>query len=245
MLDYLVEEVLSQQSESLQNFLLQTSVLGRMTGSLCDAITLQDNGDATLEALDRANLFIVPLDEERRWYRYHHLFADLLLRRLKALDSDLVPVLHRRASQWYELSEAVDEAIGHALIAGDFHRAVLLVENVAHEMWERGEDSTLSRWLEKLPVELLQDRPQLCVFHAWGLFATGQQASAEWCLEVAEQALIASEGVVAVRRKWHGVGSCHQPCSGRTAREASGHQSFLRLLSWRCRCANALRTRGA
>jgi LuxR family maltose regulon positive regulatory protein len=135
VLDYLIEEVLEQQSESVQTFLLQTAILDRLTGSLCDAVrfgiaetpyrsrgtassegtavTKQDDGRATLEMLEHANLFIVPLDEERRWYRYHHLFADLLRQRLRQKQPDWVPTLHIRASEWYEQNGFIDEAIEH------------------------------------------------------------------------------------------------------------------------------------
>jgi ATP/maltotriose-dependent transcriptional regulator MalT len=102
VLDYLIEEVLEQQPQSVQSFLLPTAVLDRLTGSLCDALTGREDGQQTLETLDRANLFVVPLDEERHWYRYHHLFADLLRKRLRHTESELVPELHSRASKWYE-----------------------------------------------------------------------------------------------------------------------------------------------
>jgi LuxR family maltose regulon positive regulatory protein len=136
VLDYLVEEVLEQQSESIQNFLLQTAILDRLTGSLCDAVrfgeakspTGQDNAQATLEMLEHANLFIVPLDEERRWYRYHHLFADLLRQRLRQTQPEQVSTLHQRASEWYEQNRFIDEAIEHALRAEEFERAAHLIE---------------------------------------------------------------------------------------------------------------------
>ena len=120
VMDYLVEEVLQRQPESVQTFLLHTSILARLSGPLCDALTEQDNGQATLEMLDNANLFLVPLDDERRWFRYHRLFADLLHQRLQLTDRELTSTLHRRASQWYEQNGFVDEAIAHALRAKDF-----------------------------------------------------------------------------------------------------------------------------
>jgi LuxR family maltose regulon positive regulatory protein len=111
VLDYLLEEVLEQQSEDVQTFLLQTAILDRMTGSLCDAFTGQNDGQATLEYLEQANLFIVPLDSERRWYRYHHLFADLLHQRLHQTQPEQVSTLHRRAGEWYEQNGFVEESI--------------------------------------------------------------------------------------------------------------------------------------
>jgi LuxR family maltose regulon positive regulatory protein len=197
VLDYLIEEVLEQQSESVQTFLLQTAILDRMTGSLCDAVrfgfskssTGQDNGRATLEMLEHANLFIVPLDEERRWYRYHHLFADLLRQRLRQTQLEQVPTLHNRASEWYEQNGFVDEAIEHALRAEDFERAAHLIERVAETVWVRSEDTKFRRWLDGLPVELVFSKPQLCIFHAWHLYLNGQMEEAERRLQAAEKAL--------------------------------------------------------
>ena len=123
VVDYLAEEVLARQPERVQTFLLQTSILGRLSGPLCDAVTGQDGGKAMLEALDRGNLFLVPLDDRRRWYRYHHLFADVLQARLLDEQPGQVPDLHRRASEWYEQNGEPSEAIRHALAAGDFERA--------------------------------------------------------------------------------------------------------------------------
>ncbi|MGD8398656.1 MAG: LuxR family transcriptional regulator, partial [Anaerolineae bacterium] len=216
VLDYLVEEVLKQQSESIQTFLLQTTVLDRLTGSLCDAIlgrgaddqrstgdrntfalqlpSSSASGQEILEHLERSNLFVVPLDEERRWYRYHHLFADLLRQRLHQTQPEQVPILHRRASKWYEQNGFVDEAIEHALRAEDFERAADLVEGRAETPWGRGEQIRLQGWLEALPAEQVLSRPQLCIFHAWGLFASGQQSAAEQSLQAAERALERTAG---------------------------------------------------
>jgi LuxR family maltose regulon positive regulatory protein len=169
ILDYLVEEVLERQPNSVQTFLLQTAILDRLTGSLCDAFTGQDDGQATLERLERANLFIVPLDNERRWYRYHRLFADLLRKRLHQAQPDLVPILHHRASAWYEQNGLMAEAIDHALSAGDLERAAHLIEQVAEATLMRSEIATFLNWMEMLPDELVRARPLLCVFHAGAL----------------------------------------------------------------------------
>ena len=128
VVDYLAEEVLQRQPDRVQAFLLQTSILDRLSGPLCDAVTGQGGGKATLEALDRGNLFLVPLDDRRRWYRYHHLFADVLQARLLDEQPGQMPDLHRRASVWYEQNGEQSVAIGHALAAGDFGRAADLVE---------------------------------------------------------------------------------------------------------------------
>ena len=201
VLDYLVEEVLEQQPEGVQTFLLQTSVLTRLNGSLCDAVRFggakspssslgtADNGRAILQRLEEANLFIVPLDEERRWYRYHHLFADLLRQRLRQTQPELVPRLHHRASEWYGQNGFIDEAIEHALCAEGFERAVRLIEEHVGAIWERGEHTRLRRWLAQLPLELVFSRPHLCITHAWNLFTSGQHLAAEQSLQAAEQAL--------------------------------------------------------
>ncbi len=189
VLDYLLEEVLEQQSESVQTFLLQTAVLNRLTGSLCEALTGQDNGQATLEMLEHANLFVVPLDEERRWYRYHHLFADLLRQRLRQTQPEQVPTLHTRASEWYEQNKFADQAIEYALRGEDFERAADLIEEYADAILQRGEHNTISDWIDALPDNLVRDRPYLCVHHAWALKLTGQFDATEARLSAAEEAL--------------------------------------------------------
>ena len=188
VLDYLLEDVLEHQAESTQTFLLQTAILDRLTSSLCDALTGQDNGQAMLELLEHANLFIVPLDGERRWYRYHHLFADLLRQRLRQTQPDEQTILHHRASEWYERNGFADEAIKHALRADDFERAVCLIEQHVDTTWEHGEHTKLRLWLVGLPDELVLSRPQLCIFQAWELFASGQLDAAERFLQSAELA---------------------------------------------------------
>ena len=185
VLDYLIEEVLSQQAESVQDFLLQTSILNRLNGLLCDALTGQDDGQATLEMLDHSNLFIVALDEKRRWYRFHHLFSDLLFQRLKQIQPGQLPNLHQRASDWYAQNGFVDEAIEHALQGGDFIKAAQLIE----EHFDVASDDTkLFRWLGELPVEIISSNPRLCIFHARHLFTNGQMKEAEQALLDAEHA---------------------------------------------------------
>ena len=128
IVDYLVEEVLQRQPERVRSFLLETSILSRLSGPLCDAVTGQDGGKAMLEALDRGNLFLVPLDDRRQWYRYHHLFADVLRAHLLDEQPERVPELHRRACEWYEEHGDRSEAIRHAMAGEDFERAADLVE---------------------------------------------------------------------------------------------------------------------
>jgi LuxR family maltose regulon positive regulatory protein len=200
VLDYLVEEVLEQQSENVQAFLLQTAILDRLTGSLCDTVCSivpasgQHNGQMTLERLAQSNLFIIALDDERRWYRYHHLFADLLRQRLRQKQPDLIPTLHIRVSAWYEQNGFVDEAIEHALRAEDFERAIVLIEGVAEAVWMQARHTKLRRWLDRVPLESVFSRPQLCIFHAWSLFATGKPDAAEQSLQAAEKALAPNTG---------------------------------------------------
>jgi LuxR family maltose regulon positive regulatory protein len=193
VMDYLVEEVLNRQPENIQTFLHNTAILDRMTGPLCDAITKHNKGRETLEILDRDHLFIIPLDDERRWYRYHHLFADLLRAKLDQTAPEQVPVLNRRASEWYEMNGFIDEAAKHALAASDYDRAAQLIEKLGEDLWERGEPTTLLGWLDALPDEQVSARPSLCIFHAWTLYMNGQNEAAESKLQAAEQTLESSE----------------------------------------------------
>jgi LuxR family maltose regulon positive regulatory protein len=151
ILDYLVGEVLDRQGQDVRAFLLATSVLSSLTGPLCDAVTGRAGGRAMLVALDRSNLFVVPLDDRRTWYRYHHLFADVLRARLLDEDPAGVPELHRRASDWYDANGAPAEAITHALAGGHVERAAQLIELAAPMMRRTRQEATLRRWLEALP----------------------------------------------------------------------------------------------
>ncbi len=191
VLDYLVEEVLQQQSESIQTFLLRTSILDRLCGPLCDAVlgSPSASGQETLEYLEHANLFIVPLDNERRWYRYHHLFADVLRMHLMAEQPDQVSALHRRASEWYEHNGSTDDAIRHALAAEDFERAATLIELAVPEMRRNRQGATVTElgWLKALPDELVHFRPVLSVAYAFALFGGGELEGVEPRLRDAER----------------------------------------------------------
>jgi LuxR family maltose regulon positive regulatory protein len=169
ILDYLLEEVLERQPEDIQAFLLKTSVLNLLNGSLCDTVTGQTGGQAALELLDRTNLFVVSLDDRRFWYRYHHLFSDLLHQRLQSSQPALVPALHLRASEWYEENGYSAEAISHAFSAGEFNRAAGLIEKTADSTLMHGELKTFLSWVERLPEEIACHRPLLCVYHAEAL----------------------------------------------------------------------------
>jgi LuxR family maltose regulon positive regulatory protein len=187
IVDYLVEEVLQRQSEDVRSFLLQTSILDRLSGPLCDAVTGRNGGKAMLEGLDRGNLFLVPLDDRRRWYRYHHLFADVLRAHLVDEQPDHVPALHRRASEWYEQDGEPSEAIRHALAADDFERAAHLVELAIPAMRQARQEATARRWLEALPDELIRVRPVLSVHYAGALLVGGQLEGADARLRDAER----------------------------------------------------------
>ncbi|UCC65140.1 MAG: LuxR family transcriptional regulator, partial [Anaerolineae bacterium] len=190
VLDYLVEEVLEQQPPAVQEFLLRTSILGQVTASLCDALTGRKDSQAVLTQLDQANLFLVPLDDERRWYRYHRLFADLLRSRLAQGQPGQVSVLHRRASEWYKGNGLIAEAVNHAFAAGDLEWAVGLIEENALSMIYRHELATLVGWLNALPADVVRARPWLCVAHAWALVNIGQLEAVEPLLQGAEKALV-------------------------------------------------------
>src|SRR2546421_2707238 len=201
VLDYLLEEVLQQQPESLQTFLLRTSILDRMTGSLCDAVMMDPSGSGqeTLEYIEHANLFLVPLDNERRWYRYHHLFADLLRQRLHQRSASSpgdevedVTELHCRASVWYEDHGLEIEAFHHAAAAHDVARAERLIEGEGMPLQFRGAGAPVLNWLESLPSTALDARPSLWVTYASTLLFGGQHTAVEQKLQAAEAALAAA-----------------------------------------------------
>jgi LuxR family maltose regulon positive regulatory protein len=193
VVDYLVEEVLQRQPENIQTFLLETSVLDRMNGSLCDAVTGQVGGRAVLEALDRENLFLVPLDDRRQWYRYHHLFADVLRARLLDEQPQRVGLLHRLASDWFEQHGETAEAIRHAMAGEDFRHAADLVEGEIPALRRDRREVTLRGWLEKLPDEVLRVRPVLSDGLAGALLSTGTVEGVERRLADAERWLRTDE----------------------------------------------------
>ena len=187
IVDYLVEEVLQRQPERIRNFLLQTSILDRLSGPLCDAVTGQEDGRGMLGALERGNFFVVALDDKRRWYRYHHLFAEVLVAHLMAEQPDLVATLHRRASEWYEHNGSMADAIRHALAAEDFGRAADLIELAVPAMRRSRQEATLLGWLKALPEELIHFRPVLGVGYASALMSSGELEGVEDRLRDAER----------------------------------------------------------
>jgi LuxR family maltose regulon positive regulatory protein len=163
--DYLVSEVLALLPEAGQEFLLRTCLLERLNGDLCDALTGRDDGQAMLHTLQQANIFTIPLDNRGRWYRYHGLLAGALRHRLRQEEPDLIPLLHRRASDWYGRNGYVEEAIGHALAVDDLERAAGQIEPIGRPMISRGEIAPLRRWLRKLPLSFIRTRPNLVSLH--------------------------------------------------------------------------------
>jgi len=189
VLDYLVEEVLAGQPEEVRAFLLDTSVLDQMTGALCDALTGRSDGQSTLESLERENLFVLPLDDERRWYRYHHLFAQALKARLVAADADRVAELHAAASRWLGEHGLLVDAVRHALASGEHEHACDLVELSLADLRRRRQDRTLRDWLAQLPEDVLRRRPLLAMFMGWSRLSGGDFEGVEAWLDAAEAAL--------------------------------------------------------
>jgi LuxR family maltose regulon positive regulatory protein len=208
ILDYLLEEVLNQQPPAAQGFLIETSILGRMCGDLCDAVRFGEaespsgsqatavrfgrgstrDSQAILDQLERANLFVMPLDDERRWYRYHHLFADLLNSTLGKLRSaGEIRELHRRASRWHQGEGSLEEAMSHAMAAQDFEWAASMIDENVVSMLSRSEAPVLLGWIEKLPDQIVRGRPWLDIYRAYTLALSGRPVEAEPLLEDVEK----------------------------------------------------------
>lgn len=187
IVDYLLEEVLQRQPEPVRSFLLQTAILERLHGPLCDAVTGQSDSSARLEALHRGNFFVIPLDDNRQWYRYHHLFGDVLAAHLSAERPDLLATLHQRASRWYEQEGIAADAIRHALLARDYMRAADLIELATSDMRRSRQETTLLGWLKALPDAIIANRPVLSVHYAGVLMSVGEFAGVEGRLRDAER----------------------------------------------------------
>ncbi len=208
VLDYLVEEVLRRQPDRVRQFLLQTSILERLSGSLVNCLTGQEDGKAMLETLESGNLFVIALDDRRQWYRYHHLFAEVLQTYLREEQPDRVSTLHRRACDWFEQNDLPAEAIRHALAAKDSDRAAELIERVWLAMDRSYQSATWLAWVKALPEEVVHARPVICVGYAWALLDTGEIEASEARLRDAErwldppeqQATISSARMVVVDR---------------------------------------------
>jgi LuxR family maltose regulon positive regulatory protein len=187
--DYLMEEVFQRQPADLQAFLLETSVLDRMTAPLCEAVTGCADSDALLLTLEQRNLFVVPLDRSRQWYRYHHLFGDLLRHRLELQAPDSVAPLHDRACHWYAENRFPADAVRHALAARTWEEAAALILRVGGDLLNRGEIATLLGWYRALPDSLIRSRSELCAGMSWPLILSGQVDEAEDYLASAEDGI--------------------------------------------------------
>ena len=217
VMDYLTEEVLKLQPKEMSAFLLQTSILDRLCGSLCEAVVEADtagpvDGQGMLEALEEMNLFVIPLDDERRWYRYHHLFADVLRKRLERQFPHLVPELHRRASQWYEQNGFLSEAIQQAILAGDQDRAAQLIEENGCFLLMSGEVATLLNWTDAIEFQS-ETRPWLAIQKAWALALTGDLERVEPTLQVPEQLLAPLDRTVEVKTMLGTIAAARAQCA--------------------------------
>ncbi len=188
--DYLMEEVIRQQPESIRTFLLSTSILEALNASLCDAVMERENSRKILNELEASNLFLVPLDSQRRWYRYHHLFTDLLRQRLEeSTPARDVATLHQKASRWFEDSGSFIEAVEHALQSKDFANAIRLIEVAWGEIFVSSRLNTLLKWWPQLPPESLSSKPGLYLTFGWAWVATGNSEQAESCMQALEQVI--------------------------------------------------------
>lgn len=235
VVDYLVEEVLQRQPDEVRTFLLQTSILSRVNGGLADAVTGQDGGRAMLEALDRGNLFVVPLDDRRQWYRYHHLFADMLHARLLDEFHEGVVGLHRRASDWYERTGEPSEAIRHALAAGDTERAADLVELAMPAARQDRQETTLRHWFRQLPEEVIRERPLLSAGYAGAILIHGELDGVEEHLRDAERWLaVTASGTAAVddavEREVRGQVAVYRAALRRLAGDLAGAMTHARAV---------------
>lgn len=197
VVDYLLEEVLKRQPERVEAFLLQSSILDRLSGPLCDAVTAQEGSAALLDTLERANLFLVPLDETRRWYRYHQLFRDVLRAHLTHEHGDLAATLHARASAWFEAAALPDDAVRHALASGNVERAAGLIERLWRTMDSTFRSAAWSAWVEQLPGDAVRARPVLAVGKAWALLNAGALEDADRQMQDLEALLPSLESHVA------------------------------------------------
>jgi len=192
VLDYLLEEVLQREGADVRFFLLRTSIVERLCAPLCDALTGRQDGQAMLERLESDNLFLLPLDSERRWYRYHPLFADLLVRELRGESATTLPDLHRRAADWYDRNGDPTGAFNHFLAAQENERAAEILERILFDLMARSEIGTVLNRIRALPDETIRVHPWLCVMDAWLLILTGQAGAIDARLQNAESALQAA-----------------------------------------------------
>lgn len=232
VVDYLIAEVIEQQPKHIQEFLLQTAILKRLTAPLCDAVTGKDTGQVNLAYLEATNLFLIPLDNKRQWYRYHQLFGDLLQYRLKdKISSEYINQLHQGAAAWYTLNGFSDEAIYHYLVSDALDQAADLIEPVVIKLIVQGQLGKVLSWLTQLPDEFTCSRPLLSVSHAWVLTVTGQGAAADTRLKEAERCLPAAsqkraqeiQGLISIVRAYLTRNQGNIPLSIRYLRQSIGN----------------------
>ena len=186
IMDYLLEEVLKIQSDEVNGFLLQTSILEQMSAPLCNALLNRNDSQLMLETLEQNNMFVIPLDNDRNWYRYHHLFADLLKQRLQLQDKEAIIELHNKACKWFEQHNMFDFAIEHALAIQNYEKSIQLIGEVVEEMWEKGQHAAILKYGSLLPDELIQKNSDFSLYYAWILIISGQIQKAEPFLTCAE-----------------------------------------------------------
>ncbi len=204
--DYLLEEVVDRETPEIREFLLRTSILERLTGPLYDAVTGRHDGQEMLGRLEAGNLFVVPLDDNRRWYRYHQLFSDLLRARMSRQRSDLIGRLHSRASQWFEGEGLTAEAVNHAMVSQDWDRVIKLIEPTVMTMIVQNKHSTVLKWLSRIPDEWLAEHPWLCVGGAWASLLMRRHDAVQTFLQQAEARLSEYENDGKKEpAHWHGI----------------------------------------
>lgn len=205
VVDYMIEEVLNRQPEEIKSFLLQTSILERMNAQLCNSLTHRTDSQIILEKLELRNLFVIPLDEQRQWYRYHHFFTDLLRNRLQHSHPEKISKLHHLASAWYQKNGFLAEALEHAISGTHYEDAAAMIEDQGNIMLANGAWGQLLKWLKTLPNEIIQPRPLLAIFYIWGLVLSGQMEDVERRLIDLEHAL--SKGSFPIQENkilhWH------------------------------------------
>ena len=201
ILDFLFEEVFQRQPAEIQSFLLQTSILELLSAPLCQAIASQENCQVILETLERNNLFLIALTDEKKWYRYHYLFRDLLKSRLKQSFPELLPTLHQRASLWYAAERDLESAIRHALAAQDYELTARQIEQVMHRLDQQNQQVLLSSWMSNLPPQVLESHPWLCIQRAWGDYWMGRRGMEEEWLLLAENALAQNPALAETERR--------------------------------------------
>jgi len=189
IMDYLMEEVLKIQPDEIKDFLVKTSVLVQMSAPLCNALLNRDDSQLILESLEQNNMFLIPMDEQRTWYRYHHLFADLLKQRFLQFDQEKIEDVHNRASAWFEKNSLPELAIDHALEIRNYEQAILILGRIVEKLWEAGHHSAILRYGSQLPDGVIKGNHEFALYYSWILIAAGQSAESEKYLDFAQKAI--------------------------------------------------------